>query len=71
MNLCEIDAIIRRFFYVEKNSLFIRIMYYKIYLLGIVYEDRFVLKIYIIIIIKNVFRSHAIIRFPSTMAFKC
>lgn len=22
MNLCEIDAIIRRFFYVEKNSLF-------------------------------------------------
>lgn len=50
-------------------------MYYKIYLLGIVYEDRFVLKIYIIIIKNvfrgNVFRSHAIIRFPSTMAFKC
>lgn len=70
MNLCEIDAIIRRFLHGKEFS-FWRIMYYKIYLLGIVYEDRFVLKIYIIIIIKNVFRSHAIIRFPSTMAFKC
>lgn len=54
MNLCEIDAIIRRFLR-GKEFCFWRIMYYKNYLLGIVYEDRFVLKIYIIII-KNVFR---------------